>query len=337
MALGKFPGMASDSASSSRLYAGLTRTERDAERRQKLLDAGLDAFGTSGYSSASVESLCSAAGVSTRNFYDHFASREDLLIAIFDEGVGLAQTATLEALAALPPGAGVREMAQAGLEAFVTAMLQDERRARINFVEVVGASRAVEAHRRTALRAFSEIFFGIAEALASQGLIVPRPRYLYRVAATALVGAVVEALLEWMSQDDKQMPLEHVIEGLVEIMVILSEASSAPPVELQPVFERALEVGVDRVQAVERERLVGLKRPGRRGLRTMVGQDAVAQREPALVGELRGAVGREELHGELEVADEAALFGQADRGAVGELARLAEVVDDRGGHEQVTV
>ncbi|MEH3055148.1 MAG: TetR/AcrR family transcriptional regulator [Patulibacter minatonensis] len=211
--------------SSERRYAGLTQAERDAERRQRLLDAGLDAFGGAGYSTTSVEAICAAAGVSTRNFYDHFAGRESLLIAIFDEGVARAQTATVDALVALPAGASVREMAQAGLTAFVAAMLDDERRARINFVEVVGASRAVEEHRREALRTFSAIFLQIAQSLAEQGLIRQREPYLYQVAATALVGAVVEALLEWISQGDERMPLEHVIEGLVEIMVILADAT----------------------------------------------------------------------------------------------------------------
>lgn len=209
-----------------RKYAGRTRSERDAERRQRLLDAGRDAFGTVGYSATSVEAICAAAGVSTRNFYDHFSSRENLLIAVFDEGVARAKAGTLDALAALPPNVTIREQAQAGLEAFVECMLGDERQARINFVEVVGASRAVEAHRREALRAFSEIFLNIAEALAAAGVIEPRPRYLFKVASTALVGAVVEALLEWMSEEDDRMPLDHVIEGLVEIIVILAGEES---------------------------------------------------------------------------------------------------------------
>lgn len=213
--------------SSKRRYGGLTRPERDAERRQRLLDAGLDTFGTAGYAATSVEAVCASAGVSTRNFYDHFSGREGLLIAIFDEGVARAQAATLRALAGLSPGASIRAMAQAGLDAFVVSMLGDERQARINFVEVVGASRAVEEHRRAALRAFSEIFLEIAEALAAQRRIQARPRYLFKVASMALVGAVVEALLEWMSEpEDERMELAQVVEGLVEIMAILAGEAS---------------------------------------------------------------------------------------------------------------
>lgn len=215
--------MVPESASGSeRRYGGRTRAERDAERRQRLLDAGLDAFGTAGYSTTSVEALCATAGVSTRNFYDHFASRESLLIAIFDEGVARAQAATLQALLALPADATVRDRARAGLGAFASFMLDDERRARINFVEVLGASRAVEGHRRAALRAFASIVLEVAETLASQGLIQPRPPRLFKVASTALVGAVTESLLDWMSRDGDRIPLDELIEDLGEIMALLA-------------------------------------------------------------------------------------------------------------------
>lgn len=208
--------------SSERRYRGLTRSERDAQRRQRLLDAGLSAFGTAGYAATSVEAVCVAAGVSTRNFYDHFDGRESLLIAIFDEGVARAKAATLEALLALPVDASVRARAQAGLGAFTTYMLDDERRARINFVEVVGASRVVEEHRRAALRAFASILLSVAQTLSDQRLIEPRPRHLLKVASTALVGAVVETLLDWMAEDGERIPLDLVIDDLVELMAMLA-------------------------------------------------------------------------------------------------------------------
>ncbi|MBO9533245.1 MAG: TetR/AcrR family transcriptional regulator [Solirubrobacteraceae bacterium] len=208
---------------STRRYGGLTASERDLERRRRLLNAGLDAFGTVGYAATSVDALCAAAGVSTRNFYDHFSGRESLLIAVFDDGVAQARDATLEALGALPPDASVRERTHAGLTAFAERMLGDERQARINFVEVVGASRTVEEHRRTAIRSFAEIFFHFAELLASEGVITARPRHFFKVGSIALVGAVVEALLEWMTQEEhERVPLAEVIEVLVELVGVLS-------------------------------------------------------------------------------------------------------------------
>ena len=69
----------------------------------------------------------------------------------------------------------------------------------------------------------------------------------------------------------------------------------------------------------------------------MVGEDAVLQREAALTGQ-RGRVARgEQAQGELDVPEQAALFAAGDLGAVGELAGAAEVVQERGGEQQVAV
>src|ERR1041384_3464475 len=65
-----------------RTYGGRAAADRRAERRERLLEAGLQLFGTEGYATSSIEKLCTHAGVSTRNFYEEFNAREDLLMAL---------------------------------------------------------------------------------------------------------------------------------------------------------------------------------------------------------------------------------------------------------------
>jgi AcrR family transcriptional regulator len=67
-----------------RAYGGRSAEDRRAERRERLMSAGLELFGNEGYAAASIERLCAQAGVSTRNFYEEFASREDLLMRLHD-------------------------------------------------------------------------------------------------------------------------------------------------------------------------------------------------------------------------------------------------------------
>src|SRR3954468_12648524 len=105
---------------------------------------------------------------------------------------------------------------------------------------------------------------------------------------------------------------------------------------IEPVLESALDRYVERVEAVERQRLRGAEAAARRGVGAVVAEHAVGEREPPrLVHAGRPLV--EDALAEHEVAEEAALFAEADLGAVGELARLAEVVDERGADEQVRV
>src|SRR4051794_13189165 len=101
-------------------------------------------------------------------------------------------------------------------------------------------------------------------------------------------------------------------------------------------LKRALHRRVERVQAIERERLGRAEAAARSGIRTVVGEDAVGELEAPVLGQVPGALVEQAL-AEHDVAEQAALLAEADLGAVGELARLAEVVHERGGEEKVWI
>ena len=106
---------------------------------------------------------------------------------------------------------------------------------------------------------------------------------------------------------------------------------------LEPVLERALHARVERVEALQRQRLNALEAPARRGVGAVVAEDAVLERErAALVEDPRRALAQQ-TQADLDVAEQPALRAALDRGAVGELARLADVVDDRRRDQEVRV
>jgi AcrR family transcriptional regulator len=67
-----------------RRILGLDDQQRQAQRRTLLLDAALELFGTRGYAKTSIELLCQTAGIGTNSFYDLFASKEAVLIGLYD-------------------------------------------------------------------------------------------------------------------------------------------------------------------------------------------------------------------------------------------------------------
>ncbi|MBI5104391.1 MAG: helix-turn-helix transcriptional regulator, partial [Solirubrobacterales bacterium] len=67
-----------------RVYGGMTPAERRARRRAQLLEAGLEVFARRGWARATVADVCRAAGLSQRYFYEQFADREGLFLAITD-------------------------------------------------------------------------------------------------------------------------------------------------------------------------------------------------------------------------------------------------------------
>src|SRR6516162_11210681 len=83
----------------SRTYRGITPSARQADRRERLMEAGLELFGTLGYARTSVRAVSAAASLNSRYFYESYRSREDLLYAVYQRIVTDIFTRAAEATA----------------------------------------------------------------------------------------------------------------------------------------------------------------------------------------------------------------------------------------------
>src|SRR5215218_9668044 len=63
-----------------------TRPTRD-ETREKLFEAAAEVFEQQGIGAASIEAIASAAGMTRGAFYSNFGSKDDLIIAMFEDHV----------------------------------------------------------------------------------------------------------------------------------------------------------------------------------------------------------------------------------------------------------
>jgi AcrR family transcriptional regulator len=60
-------------------YDGKTAAERVAERRERLINAGVELFGERGYAATSIRSVLQQAGLRDRYFGESFADLDSLL------------------------------------------------------------------------------------------------------------------------------------------------------------------------------------------------------------------------------------------------------------------
>jgi AcrR family transcriptional regulator len=81
---------------------GRPRRYEEAEELQLLLDAGFAVIGRKGYGDATVADVLAEAGLSTRSFYRHFASKDELLQAIFRRDAERLAAAVTERVEAAP-------------------------------------------------------------------------------------------------------------------------------------------------------------------------------------------------------------------------------------------
>ena len=128
-------------------YGGKSAEERQAERRRRFLDAGLQLFGDGpGYRGTTVAALSEAAGLSTRQFYEEFRTLEDVLAALHLQVNDWAEEAALAGLAEAD-GLPIAERATAAFRAYAANVTGDPRRLRITFVEIIGVSPRLERQR----------------------------------------------------------------------------------------------------------------------------------------------------------------------------------------------
>ncbi len=198
---------------SERTYAGRPVSDRAAERRRRFLDAALVEFtGAAGYAGSSVTSICRAAGLSRRQFYEEFSDREDLLVALYDEIQHAARDAVAEALAGMA-SRDPRQLATAAMSAYMTSVGTDPRRAEVSFVQIVGVSARVEQHRLDGREEWVEFFVAAMADFAGRA-----PSERQRHLAIAYVGALTGLVHRWSVAPDPAT-LDDIVSVLSDILL----------------------------------------------------------------------------------------------------------------------
>lgn len=174
-----------------------------------MMDAALELFGTDGYRVTSIEKLCAAAAVSTRNFYEEFTGRETLLIAIYERIMNIGYDAAIEAANNLSSDTVIERM-DTGMAAFIEATFADPRMARIAYVEILGVGPAVEERRlQWRQRAYAE-FAELTSWMVEGRQAVDRD---YTLTAMAYSGAFNELVYEW-ARNGTSVPVAEVVTEL---------------------------------------------------------------------------------------------------------------------------
>ncbi|MCW2621850.1 MAG: Transcriptional regulator, TetR family [Frankiales bacterium] len=210
-----------------RVYGGLSQQERRAERRGRLLAAGLQLFGTEGWLGTTIERLCAEAQVSTRYFYEEFRNRENLMEKLFASEVSRAATMTVAALRASQPsrcGDPLDELQRRlalTARSYVHYVTDDPRRLRVIHKE----SRAVAAIERTRDEAVDEVTASLwtqwFESLADHS-----PQRA-QVRLGAVRGALNEVLLDWWMEPEPRPDVAPMAEELATLFVVAISARAS--------------------------------------------------------------------------------------------------------------
>jgi AcrR family transcriptional regulator len=160
---------------------------RQDQQRRRLFAAAAAVFARTGYGEATAEAIAREAGMSKATFYEHFANKEECIVALFDTAIEViigAMRAAGEREVDSPPAVRVR----ASAEAFLGALEQFPDEAQTLLVEIVGAGPRALERRDRALEAVAQYLEELNAQDTEHG-VTPR---LAEHDAFAIVGAVVE-------------------------------------------------------------------------------------------------------------------------------------------------
>ena len=181
-----------DTASKPRRYRGASGDQRRAERCQQLLDAGLAVIGEVGYQACSVRSICAAAGLTERYFYESFANKEALLAEVYLAQTDYLKTTMLAAFARAERNS--EAFAHAGLRAFFDTLHQNPAVARLLLFEILGVSDTIDQLYYEAMEDFAVLIRSLASSLGLADIAdVPNQDIIY----AGLVGAVIQIARRW--------------------------------------------------------------------------------------------------------------------------------------------
>jgi AcrR family transcriptional regulator len=156
-------------------------------QRRRLFEAAATVFARRGFADATAEAISREAGMSKATFYEHFANKEECILALFDE----AATECLRqmAVAVERQAESYPEHLRQGTRAFLRTLAEWPDAAQTLLVEIIGAGPRATERRDAILDAFAEAIHRDNEQVAPR---YGAPRFASRDDAFACVGAIVE-------------------------------------------------------------------------------------------------------------------------------------------------
>jgi AcrR family transcriptional regulator len=196
-------------SSSARPYRGVQAGERLAERRSRLLAAGLDLLGSDrqDISELTVRGVCRRAGLASRYFYESFSDKDEFIGAVFDWVVAELAATTQAAVATVP----AQERTRAGIANIVRTISGDARIGRLLFSTQLGDPVIVRKRAES-----SALFAMLSGQYAVDTLRAPANE---RVTAAAhfVVGGVGQTISAWLAGDVRLEP-DQLVDHLASLL-----------------------------------------------------------------------------------------------------------------------
>jgi AcrR family transcriptional regulator len=181
-------------------------------QRQRLLQAAAEEFARRGYARTSSESISRRAGMSKATFYEHFANKQDCILALFDRAAEVVGEAMVDAAQAAGDDAGQRM--KAATHAFLRSVAEHPAFAQTLLIEIIGAGPEAALRRDQIMQGFAGLLDAENATAAQRGLIT---RFASPHDPFAIVGAINELVSRQvrLGEPEDVLELAPVVDRLI--------------------------------------------------------------------------------------------------------------------------
>ena len=208
-------------AAKERQFKGMSLSERKLARKEKLIEAGIEAYGNHGFFSVTVKDICNEAKLTERYFYESFKKSEDLFQTIFLQLIEQLQQTVMNGVMQAAPEP--KNMIHSGLTAIFTMLKNDPRVARIIYVD---AMLVQELHNHATIHEtmgrFDRLIHSFVMLMLPQ---IDRSEQEISLVASGLNGYVTQIAVRWVLGGFKQS-LEEIVSACETVFISLIDSFS---------------------------------------------------------------------------------------------------------------
>jgi len=187
--------------------------KRVGNKREKIINAAAKFFGEKGYHNTTTSEIAEAAGVAAGTIYIYFASKEELIVAVFEEFLGRHMERLQAGVESVDGPVGrIRRLMTLGLE----LMESNPESAKIFLSQLRQSTTMIKTVAKRSSRAYKDII----EAVLTDGMAkgVFREMNTEHV-ASMLFGAYQMTVLDWVASDSSY-PLAERAKELADFVLI---------------------------------------------------------------------------------------------------------------------
>jgi len=184
-------------------------------KHDRILDAAIEVFAEKGFHNARIADIARKANVADGTIYLYFRNKDDVLLSIFEEKMGVLIDGLQGALAGIDdPLDRVRAFAR-----YHFKQVEDNRAlAEVLQIELRLSNKFLKEYRPEKLWAYLGIFAGIVREGQERGVV--RPELDPFVTMWAFFGALDELAIQWvLSRKPGKFPLDATANAVADVFI----------------------------------------------------------------------------------------------------------------------